>query len=189
MNEEARNAARDYRADDVLKDGTRVTVRAVRSTDRNLFLQAFRLLDKESVYTRFFSPHTTVSDAQLDRAVNVDFVQHVALVVTIVTAQGEAIIGSGRYVDTGAREGERFAEVAFVVEEDYQGRGIASRLLAQLVTLARAGGYTRFEADVLPQNESMLAVFKRSGLPLAQERQSGVIHLVLTLQPHHTPRT
>ena len=88
---------------------------------------------------------------------------------------------SGRYIASDAPSTERSAEVAFVVEEDYQGRGIASRLLAHLAALARSQSLTRFEADVLSQNSSMLAVFKRCGFPMRQRRDGGVIHLTLEL--------
>jgi RimJ/RimL family protein N-acetyltransferase len=171
--------ARDFSISDVLKDGSRVTIRAIRPDDRARFLQAFRLLERDSIYTRFFSQRNDVSDAELDRAINVDFEREIALVVTIEAATGEAIIASGRYVATAARS----AEVAFVVEEDYQGRGIASRLLAHLAAIARDRGITRFEADVLSQNAAMLAVFKRCGFAMRQTREGGVIHLTLALIP------
>jgi RimJ/RimL family protein N-acetyltransferase len=174
-------AARNFSLDAVLKDGTRVTFRAIRPDDRERLLEAFRLLEKDSIYTRFFTHRNSLSDAELDRAVNVDFARAVALVVTTMTPAGETIIASARYVVVDERVGERFAEVAFVVEEDYQGRGIASRLLAHLADIAKAGGITRFEADVLSENASMLKVFKRSGLPMEQRRDGGVIHLSLAL--------
>ena len=175
------NHARDYSVSDVLKDGTRVTIRAVRPDDRDRFLEAFRLLEKDSIYTRFFTHRNVLSDAELDRAVNVDFVREVALVVTTETARGETIIAVGRYIASEAPNTERSAEVAFVVEEDYQGRGIASRLLAHLAALARSQRLTRFEADVLSQNSPMLAVFKRCGFPMQQRRDGSVVHLTLEL--------
>ena len=171
---------REFLVSDVLKDGTRVTIRAVRPDDRNRFLEAFRLLEKDSIYTRFFS-HRRFSDAELDRAVNVDFVGEVALVVTTETARGETMIASGRYVTIDRQGPERSAEVAFVVEEDYQGRGIASRLLMNLAALAREQNLTHFEADVLTENRSMVAVFKRCGFPMRQRREASVIHLTLAL--------
>ena len=175
------NHAREFSVSDVLKDGTRVTIRAIRPDDRDRFLEAFRLLEKDSIYTRFFSLRNDLSDAELDRAVNVDFVREVALVVTTETVRGETIIAAGRYIASEAPNTERSAEVAFVVEEDYQGRGIASRLLAHLAALARGQGLTHFEADVLSQNSPMLAVFKRCGFPMRQRRDGGVIHLTLEL--------
>jgi GNAT superfamily N-acetyltransferase len=183
------NHARDYSVSDVMKDGTRVTIRAVRPSDRNRFLEAFRLLEKDSIYTRFFSHRNHLSDAEIDRAVNVDFVREVALVVTTETVRGEVIIASGRYIATDGPSTERSAELAFVVEEDYQGRGIASRLLAHLAALARHQSLTQFEADVLSQNRAMLAVFKRGGFPMRQRRDGGVIHLTLALAADNSGAT
>jgi RimJ/RimL family protein N-acetyltransferase len=175
------NHAREFSVSDVLKDGTQVTIRAVRPDDRAPFLEAFRLLEKDSIYTRFFSLRNDPTDAELDRAVNVDFVREVALVVTTKTVRGETIIASGRYIASEAPNTERSAEVAFMVEEDYHGRGIASRLLAHLAALARRQSLKRFEADVLSQNSPMLAVFKRCGFPMRQRRDGGVIHVTLEL--------
>lgn len=175
------NRARDYSVGDVLKDGTRVTIRAVRPDDRDRFLEAFRSLEQDSIYTRFFSHRGDPSDAELDRAVNVDFVREVVLVVTTETGRGETIIAAGRYVASEAPNTERSAELAFIVEEDYQGRGIASRLLGHLAALARSQRLTHFEADVLSQNSPMLAVFKRCGFPMQQRRDGGVVHLTLEL--------
>lgn len=173
--------ARDYSVSDVLKDGTRVTIRALRPGDRSRFVDAFRLLEMDSIYTRFFNQRSDLSDDEIDRAVNVDFVSEVALIVTTEAARGEIIIASGRYIASGMTGAKRSAEVAFVVEEDYQGRGIASRLLAHLAILARVQGFAQFEADVLSENRAMLAVFSRGGFPMEQRRERGVIHVTLAL--------
>ena len=175
------NRAREFSVSDVLKDGTRVTIRAIRPDDRTAFLEAFRLLEQDSIYTRFFSLRNEPSGAELDRAVNIDFVHEVALVVTTKTVRGEIIIASGRYIVGEAPNTERSAEVAFMVEEDYHGRGIASRLLTHLAALARGQNLKHFEADVLSQNSPMLAVFKRCGFPVRQRRDGGVVHLTLEL--------
>ena len=168
---------RDFSIDDTLKDGTRVTIRGVRPDDRQRLLEAFKMLERDSIYTRFFGARGNPSDAELDRAVNVDFEREVALVVTTSTPAGDIIIASARYVTIG----ERSAEVAFVVEEDYQGRGIASRLLGHLASIAKDRGIAQFEADVLSQNASMLAVFKKCGLSARQRRDGSVVHLTLAL--------
>jgi GNAT superfamily N-acetyltransferase len=175
------NHASEFSVHDALADGTRVTIRAIRRDDRAHFLDAFRSLEKDSIYTRFFTNRSDPSDTELDRAVNVDFVGEVALVATTETAKVETIIAVGRYIAIDRPGTERSAELAFVVEEDYQRRGIASRLFAHLADLARNQGLTQFEAAVLSQNGAMLAVFKRCGLPMRQRREGGVIHLTLAL--------
>jgi GNAT superfamily N-acetyltransferase len=75
------------------------------------------------------------------------------------------------------------AEVAFTVEEDYQRLGIAGSLIRHLIRLARPAGFTRLEADVLSHNLPMLAVFKRSGLPITVRNEGAVVHVMLSLSP------
>jgi RimJ/RimL family protein N-acetyltransferase len=81
--------------------------------------------------------------------------------------------------DSGAA---RTAEIAFVIEEDYHGLGIAGRLLGHLAEIAGEKGIAAFEADVLAENKAMLAVFARSGLPMQKRRDGGTIHLTLSLR-------
>ncbi len=73
------------------------------------------------------------------------------------------------------------AEIAFTVEEDYQGQGIASNILRHLINIAREKGVSQFEAYVLPENSAMLAVFARSGLPMKRTLQEGILHVSLSL--------
>ena len=75
----------------------------------------------------------------------------------------------------------RKAEIAFTVEEDYHGQGIAGRLLEVLAAVARDHGIAAFEADVLSENPSMLRVFERTGWPLRKRSAGGVVHLELAL--------
>jgi RimJ/RimL family protein N-acetyltransferase len=102
-------------------------------------------------------------------------------VVTVGEGEQETIIGAGRYVAFDAPGNLRRAEVAFTVEEDYQGQGIASRLLRHLVRIARQKGVSQFEAEVLAENKAMLAVFERSGLPLRKKFEGGTMHITLSL--------
>jgi RimJ/RimL family protein N-acetyltransferase len=173
--------ARNYVVHDSLRDGTHVTVRAVRPDDRDRINKAFGDLERESVYTRFFTYKKALSEADLACLDTMDFVNDVMLVVTIARDAEEIVIGSGRYVAGMAADGSRTAEVAFTVEEDYQGKGVAGRLFRNLVGIARESGIARFEADVLSGNQAMLAVFARSGLPMRQRRDGGTVHITLDL--------
>src|SRR5438270_11013725 len=139
-------SARNYVAAQPLRDGTRVTIRAVRPDDRDRINKAFGELERESVYTRFFNYKKGLSETELERLDTMDFVNDVMLVVTIVRDADEIVIGSARYVAGMASDGSRTAEVAFTVEEDYQGKGVAGRLIRHLVGIARECGIARFEA-------------------------------------------
>jgi len=170
---------RDFTCAETLKNGLAVTIRHLRADDRERIAKAVRQLDRESVYTRLFSYRSELTEAGLDRIMRVDPEREVALVVIARAGNEDIVIGSGRYVVS--RADGRTAEVAFVVEEDYQGLGIATRLQRHLVRIAREQGITTFEADVLAGNRSMLGVFERAGLPMTKGREGGSVHVVLAL--------
>ena len=172
--------ARNYCAvEETLRDGTEVIIRSVRPDDRDRLVNAFRELDPQSVYTRFFGYRKEPTAEELARLDSLDFVREVALVAT-KTTDDKVVIGGGRYV-TRDVDGVREAEVAFTIEEAYQGRGLAGRLLKHLIVIARDAGIERFEAEVLSENRPMLAVFEHSGLPVKQSNKSGVVHVELAL--------
>jgi GNAT superfamily N-acetyltransferase len=170
---------RDFRAEDRLRDGTPIVIRAVRLDDRDRMREASGRLSPEAIYLRLFSPKKELTEAGLKRLIEVDFEREVALVATIGAGTQETVIGGGRYVS--ANNDRRAAEVAFTVDGRYRGQGIASRLLQHLAAIARGRGITRFEAEVLAENRPMLSVFARSGLGMERRREGGVVHVELSL--------
>jgi RimJ/RimL family protein N-acetyltransferase len=170
---------RNYTASEILRDGTPVTVRAIRRDDSGRILAAFDRLDRESVYTRFFTYKKDLTDAEFRNLTDVDFDHVVALVVT--ARQGDTFIGGGRYCSESTPRVARAAELAFITADDYRGRGIASLVLKHLVLIGRDQGLLRLEADVLAQNQAMLAVFRGSGLTMKEKGEGNVVHVVLCL--------
>jgi len=174
--------ARSYSVVETLKNGTAVRIRSVRAGDKKRISEAFRKLETESIYKRFFQYKKALTDEELKAATEVDFENEIALMVTIGEKETETIIGAGRYVAFDAAGAQRIAEVAFMVEEDYQGLGIASITLRHLAGIAKDKGVAQFHAEVLQENRGMLAVFKRSGFPMKQESAEGVVHVTLSLR-------
>ena len=172
---------RNYAASETLRDGTPVAIRAIRHNDAGTILQAFRSLDRESVYRRFFSPKKDLSPSELERLTGVDFSRVVALVVSKATESGEVLIGGGRYASGDSASGA--AEIAFVTDGAHRGLGIASLILKHLALIAREAGISRFDGEVLAENQPMLAVFRRSGLPMQLRRDGSVLHVTLALLP------
>lgn len=165
-----------------LKDGTPVLIRPVRLDDRERIVRAFSELEPATIYTRFFSSKRELTDSDLARIAGSDFVHALALVATIERDGGEVIIGGGAYTLVD-RPGEPLtAEVSFTIEEDYQGQGLAGRLLATLIDAGRARGIARFEAEVLGDNAPMLAVFGRSGLPQTRRLAGGIVQVLMDLR-------
>ena len=172
--------ALNYTAADELRDGTAVTIRTIRKNDRAGLLTAFEHLDQESVYTRFFTYKRELTEMDLHELTEVNPKRVVALVVTKRISGEEKLIGGGRYC---ADVTLKSAELAFMTDDAYRGRGIASLVLQHLVRIGRANGISIFEADVLAQNQAMLAVFRRSGLPMKKRADGSIIHLNLSLDP------
>jgi RimJ/RimL family protein N-acetyltransferase len=162
-----------------LRNGLAVTLRPLRPDDRDRMAHAVRGLDAQSVYTRLFSHRKELTEAGLDRIMRIDPEHEAVVVATTGSGAQEAIIGSGRFVGTTAGK----AEIAFTVEEDYQGLGIAGRLLDALIAVARTKNVAAFEAEVLAENPSMLRVFERCGLPLTKRSEGGVVHVEMALAP------
>lgn len=159
-----------------LRGGDRIAIRAVRPDDRERLMHAFHALDRKSIYQRFFFLKRELSDEELRQITESDGARVAALVATIGSGDQEVIVGLGQYARRGSA-----AQIAFAVEEDFQGRGIATRLLRRLVRIARDHGVSHFEADVLAENRPMLAVLRHSGLPVEESEADGVVHLTIPL--------
>ena len=177
----------NYTVVEKLRDQRPVTIRAIRPGDKELFREAFKGLEASSIYLRFFGPRKELTDRELIQATEVDFIQTVALVSCVQEGTGERIIGGGRYIAYGGPDPPSAAEVAFMVEEDYHGQGIASILLKHLLLIGRAQGISRFEADVLHGNRKMLRVFERSGLPVVTKASSDSMHVTIFLNKEEAP--
>lgn len=169
---------KDYAADGILRDGSSVHIRAIRPADRAELARGFAELSPEAVYFRFFRVKQRLTEAELTEFTEQDFVRRAALVATLRVNDEERIIASARYAatDTAADPPHR-AEVAFTVGDAFQGRGLGTLLLEQLIVLARTNGITEFEADVLGENNRMLSVFAKSGLRVKRSLANGVFHI------------
>ncbi len=175
------NDLRDFQLSSALRDGTPVTIRIARADDRPRLVTAFAKLDPQSIYTRFFGYRKELSESVLGHLDAPDFDHYVALLATLGSGADKVVIGAASYVVLDPTAAGLTAEVAFLVEEDFHGQGLAGKLLAALIDVARSRGITRFEADVLSSNAAMLRVFRRSGLPMTTSREGGAIHLVVEL--------
>jgi acyl-CoA synthetase (NDP forming)/GNAT superfamily N-acetyltransferase len=165
----------EWEADVVLRDGTVAHVRPIRPADVPGIHRFHAAQSEESIYLRFFAPLRRLSDADVHRFTHVDYVDRVALVVTM----REDIIGIGRYDRIDARS----AEVAFNIGDHYQGKGIGSVLLEHLAAIARDEGISRFTAEVLPQNRRMLSVFSDAGYDVTRHIEDGVVEVRFDIEP------
>lgn len=169
--------AATYLATDRMRDGRVFEIRSLKPSDEADMLAAVDRIGSQSLYRRFMGAKRGFSDKERAFFLNVDFVNHVALVAVANEGDRPAIVAGGRYIV----EKPGMAEIAFAVVDDYQGQGIGAILLRHLATLARQAGLKQFTAEVLPDNAPMLKVFEMSGLKLSSKRSDDGLHVVLQL--------
>ena len=155
--------AANYFATETLRDGRTVEIRAQRSEDRERMHAAIARFSSGSLHRRFFGVRRQFSEKETDYFLDIDFVNHVALVVVANDGSAPTVVGGGRYVVVQPGQ----AEVAFAIINSYQGLGIGSALMRHLATLGRQAGLHEFIAEVLSENLPMLNVFERSGLAMS----------------------
>ena len=168
----------EWEADVVLADGGVARLRPIRPDDAQRLVQFYDRVSPESKYLRFFAPYPRLSDADVARFTQVDYVDRVAFIVTV----GELLIAVGRF----DRLDNDQAEVAFLVEDAHQGRGIAQLLLEHLAEAARERGITGFVAEILPQNRRMAQVFSDAGYRVTKGMEDGVLMVEFPILPTDT---
>ncbi len=157
-------------------EGVRVRFRAIRPSDEEEMRRLFYRFSDEAVYYRYFSPIRAMPHSRMQQYVNVDYRR----VVSVVGLVGD--VGSGRIVAEGRFSRGRndfWAEVAFIVDEKYQGLGIATFLYRMLIRLAKERGIQGFLAEVLASNRAMMKVFEKGGLPFEAKLDHGVYELTV----------
>jgi len=168
----------NYNVTEHLRDERLLMIRAVRPDDKGLVLEALSGVSPESVYRRLFTTKKEITEEGLRKVTEVDFDTTVALVAALDKDGAEQLVGGGRYIRSA---GSPRAEVAFLIEDAFQGFGIASRIFKHLVAIARESGIAQFEAEVLPTNEAMLKVFTRSGLAIKKTPSRESVHVLMEL--------
>jgi RimJ/RimL family protein N-acetyltransferase len=143
-----------------LKDGSTILVRPIKPTDERLLQDFFYSHSEDTIFQRYHAHVKTMHHTKAQDLANVDYKTRMAFIAVLGEIGQERIIAVGRYV---ASEDGRLPEIAFVVHEDYRGKGLAGYLYRQLQRVAQDNGFDGFEAYVLPDNYAMLRVFERVG--------------------------
>ncbi|MDG4792363.1 bifunctional GNAT family N-acetyltransferase/acetate--CoA ligase family protein [Micromonospora sp. WMMD1082] len=167
----------EHAVDVLLSDGSTVQLRPIQPSDAPEIVAMHSRFSERTRYLRYFSPYPRIPARDLHRFVTVDHRDREAFVVLA----GDRIVAVGRYERLGPQSPD--AEVAFVVEDAHQGRGIASVLMEHLADAARRAGIVNFVAEVLPANGQMLRVFADFGYQIQQQFADGVVHLSFPIAP------
>lgn len=156
-----------------LQDGSVLDLRPIEGTDTARLDALHESLSDRTIYLRYFGAHPHLSDAELTRLTHVDHIKREA----VVALSDDRIIAVGRYDDL---DGVR-AEIAFVVSDEWQGRGIGRILLEEIMASAQSVGLRELVAETLPNNPRMAAVFEHCGVPWERHIEDGVAHYTLRI--------
>ncbi|KUN89149.1 bifunctional GNAT family N-acetyltransferase/acetate--CoA ligase family protein [Streptomyces griseoruber] len=173
-----------WEADVVLRDGGTARIRPITVDDAERLVSFYEQVSDESKYYRFFAPYPRLSAKDVHRFTHHDFVDRVGLAATvggefIATVRYDRIGADGMAASAPADE----AEVAFLVQDAHQGRGVASALLEHIAAVARERDIRRFAAEVLPANNKMIKVFTDAGYTQQRSFEDGVVRLEFDLEP------
>ncbi|MGW3935419.1 bifunctional acetate--CoA ligase family protein/GNAT family N-acetyltransferase [Streptomyces phaeochromogenes] len=173
-----------WEADVVLRDGGTARIRPITADDADRLVSFYEQVSDESKYYRFFAPYPRLSAKDVHRFTHHDFVDRVGLAATvggefIATVRYDRINADGLPASSPADE----AEVAFLVQDAHQGRGVASALLEHIAAVARERDIRRFAAEVLPANNKMIKVFTDAGYQQKRHFEDGVVRLEFDLEP------
>jgi RimJ/RimL family protein N-acetyltransferase len=161
-----------------LKDDAEVLLRPARTGDAPALQDLFYRMPPEDVYTRFFRHLTTLPLSTAEHLTSVSFEEEVTFLAVVGDMTAEQIVGTASYyLDRVSGH----ADVAYMVDPDWKGRGLGGALQERLVSYARKAGVRALTADVLMENTAMLRLFRSSGLDISAQTQQGVTEIVLTL--------
>ncbi len=167
-----------YITEVLLKDGSRIRLRPIRIADTQGWLDFVSRLSPTTKYLRFhYIPKSfTMEDAI--RYCTVDYKDTFAFVAEVLKGDRKEIVAIGRYYRLPSK---RSAEIAFAIDDQYQGKGIGTKLMEWLANVARDNGITVFEADVLSENEQMMIVFRDYGFHVTSNLEGGVYHVTFPI--------
>ncbi len=163
-----------YETEVILKDGSTIFLRPIRKEDIEEWLEFVSRLSTRSKYMRFDRQVPVLGREDAERYTSVDYKNTFALVAEVIRGGRKSIVAIARYYRLP--DGHT-AQIAFVTEDEYQGKGIATQLLEALANAARDNGISTFEGDVLAENEQMLDVFRDYGFHITSEKKEGEYHI------------
>lgn len=170
---------RHWAADVLASDGGVVHLRPITPADADALVRFHEGLSERTRYLRYFGPTPTLPPREVVRMTTVDYRNRVALLAWL----GDEVIAMGLYEGLGESGKPYSAEVAFVVADGHQGRGLGPILLEHLAGAAAENGFVKFEAEVLSENPNMVAVFRDAGYQVSRAFDGSTVHVEFEIDP------
>ena len=161
------------------KRGDEILLRPVRIRDEPLLKEFFYSLSDQSLYRRFISVRTDMPHELLQEFVVIDYTRSMVILATVGGPEDETVLGVGQY---GIEPDSHSAEIALVVRDDWQNRGVGKALLQYLYELARRQGLHGFTAEVLVDNGAMLHLFESMGFEIQKRKEQGVYEMKMAFR-------
>jgi acyl-CoA hydrolase/RimJ/RimL family protein N-acetyltransferase len=155
-----------------LPDGLEIKIRPIKPSDEDMMRRLFYNFSDESKYFRYFSRKPFMLHVEMQKYVNIDYDKTLAIVATLTKDRGERIIAEARYAFD---KNSAAYEIAFIVDEEYQGKGIATFLFDFLIKIAKERGIGQLIAFVLPNNNAMIKVFEKTLIKSSRVLEDGAI--------------
>lgn len=160
-----------------LKDGSRVFIRPIKPEDRDLWVNFYLSLSKLSKYYRFFSTRPKPNEEMIKKYTKIDYVNNFALIAIIEEEGDKKMIGVARYVLTDKKN----AEIAVVVADSWQGKGLGTKLLLSLLDVIIKRKIPKICGDIFLENDKMMQLMRESKFNLISETEGGVKHFEIDL--------
>jgi acyl-CoA hydrolase/RimJ/RimL family protein N-acetyltransferase len=160
-------------------EGFSLLLRPVKISDEPLLKDFFNFLSDQSLYRRFISVRKDTPHERLQEFVVIDYTKEMVILATIKDAEVEKVVGVGQY---GINETNHTAEVALVVRDEDQNKGVGLELLSYLTYLAKREGLLGFTAEVLVENKPMLHLFEKMGFDIQKRNEQGVYELQMAFR-------
>jgi RimJ/RimL family protein N-acetyltransferase len=168
-----------------LRDGARVRLRPIRPEDQDRLIAFYDRLSRHTAYQRFFTVMKRLPPDWAHLLANVDYERRLALLAEHGPPEAPELVGVARYEATAQAD---TAEIAFVIQDAWQNRGLGTLMLDALLTAAEARGIRRFRAYVLTSNTRMIDLLVRFTDVRERATSSGVTELLLVRRPVPAPR-
>jgi RimJ/RimL family protein N-acetyltransferase len=171
---------RELEREVVLRDGARLRLRPIRPEDQDRLITFYDRLSRHTAYQRFFTVMKRLPPNWAHLLANVDYERRLALLAEHGLPEDPELVGVARYEPTGQAD---MAEIAFVIQDGWQNRGLGTLMLDALLAAAEARGIRRFRAYVLASNARMIDLLVRFTDVQERRMESGVTELLLARRP------
>ncbi|MBN1496488.1 MAG: GNAT family N-acetyltransferase [Spirochaetes bacterium] len=175
----AKNYPADIETVKTFSEGLEVKFRPIRPSDEDMMRRLFYQFSDESKYLRYFTRVSAMPHKEMQKYVSIDYIDTFSIVGVITRNKIEEIIAEGRYA---LYPREKKHELAFIVDEEFQGKGIASFLAEYLIKIAGERSIKTLYANVLPENKKMLAVFNKMPAEHSSKFIEGVVSIRFNLK-------